>query len=57
MNPFEVGNLEPHERQRQKTGGPRKLFWTLMVIISARIVLYGFLGLLLLLVLKYWMFD
>ena len=34
LNPFEVGNLEPHEPPRQLTVGPRRLFWLLMVIIA-----------------------
>ena len=34
MNPFEVGELEPHEPQRQMTVGPRRLFWLFMVFIG-----------------------
>jgi LPS O-antigen subunit length determinant protein (WzzB/FepE family) len=34
MNPYEVGDLEPQEPQRQLTVGPRRLFWMLMVIIG-----------------------
>ena len=34
MNPFEVGQLEPHEPRRQATVGSSRLFWLLMVIVG-----------------------
>ena len=44
MNPFEVGELEPHEPQRRFPFGSRRLFWLLMVIIGG--LTLGLIGLL-----------
>ncbi len=49
MNPFEVGELEPHEPQRQLPVGPLRLVWLLMVIIGGltlRLIAFLVLGLL-----------
>lgn len=34
MNPFEVGQLEPHKPRRQAPVGSSRLFWLLMVIVG-----------------------
>jgi len=49
MNLFEVGDLEPHEPRHQSTGGHRKLFWLLMVIVGGLtlgLIIFCVLGLL-----------
>ena len=34
MNPYEAGNLEPHQPRGELQVGQRRLFWLFMVIIG-----------------------